>query len=43
MDPEIKEIMSDCDLEKEEAERVKELMDEWDLDADDAQALLDEL
>ena len=43
MDPEIKELMDDYDLEEDEAERVKEIMDEWEIDADEAVELVDEM
>lgn len=42
-DAEIKELMEDYDLDKEDAERLRDLMDDTGLDADDAYEILDEV
>lgn len=42
-DEDIKELMENHDLDKEEAEHVQEIMEEYDLDEDDAVELADEL
>ena len=39
MDEEIKELMNEYDLDKDEAEELQDLIDETELDADDAHEL----
>jgi len=42
-DEEIKRIMEDYDLDKDDAEKVQEITEEWGIDEDDAIELLDDL
>lgn len=42
-DDEVKDLMKDHDLDKEEAEHVKEIMDDEGLDEDEAVELKDDL